>query len=326
MLQYLRSHQSIIKKGLMLACIVYLTHYLWVNRDHLGVVFAFSALRVVSIVALITLHNFVYALRLYHVFCRTTGKSFRYLEWLKLAVLGRFLNHFVPQLGNVYRGLLLKKKFQINHTVYASSFVSFIWLDICANLLIAIVAFHYFKFNLVVFNISLLALFYVSLFSLALAPFLFYYLSRFEVRRGRFKWLKGRFDEAINTTTNSVKSPVFLFTFFCLTLLSSGMMIAIFYLIFGGIGVEVENPELVIFNLIHRLASNVVITPGNLGLRELAFGALSASFSMGLASGVIVSGVLRVLSFAILVALGFALGGRHLLLDKKKILEEKSKN
>ena len=104
------------------------------------------------------------------------------------------------------------------------------------------------------------------------------------------------------------------------------MMIAIFYLIFSGIGVEVKTLELFIFNLIHRLASNVVITPGNLGFRELAFGALSASFSMGLASGVIVSGVLRVLSFAILVALGLALGGRHLLLDKKKILEEKSKN
>ena len=80
----------------MLACIGYLTHYLWINRDHLGVVLAFSVVQVVSIAALITLHNFVYALRLRHVFSRTTGKSFRYLEWFKLAVLGRFLNHFVP--------------------------------------------------------------------------------------------------------------------------------------------------------------------------------------------------------------------------------------
>jgi uncharacterized protein (TIRG00374 family) len=324
MLQYLRSYQSIITKGLMLACIVYLTHYLWINRGHLGVVFTFSVLQVISVAALITLHNFVYALRLYHVFSRTTGKSFRYLEWFKLAVLGRFLNHFVPQLGNVYRSLQLKEKFQINHTVYASSFVSFIWLDLCANLLIAIAAFHYFKFDLVIFNISLLTLFYVSLSGLAITPFLIYYLSRFEVRRGRFKWLKSRFDEAINTTINAVKSPTFLLTFFSFTLLSSGMMIAIFYLIFGGIGVEVKTLELIIFNLIHRLASNVVITPGNLGIRELVFGALSASFSMGLASGVIVSGVLRVLSFAILVALGFALGGRHLLLEKKKILEVKN--
>ena len=326
MLQYLRTHQSIIKKGLMIACLVYLTHYLWVNRGHLGVVFSFSALQVVSIAALITLHNFVYALRLYHVFSRTTGKSFRYLEWLKLTVLGRFLNHFVPQLGNIYRSLLLKENFQINHTVYASSFISFIWLDICANLLIAIAVFHYFKFDLVIFDISLLSLFYVLLCGLAITPLSIYFLSRFEVRNGRFKWLKGRFDEAIDTIINSVKSPAFLLAFFCLTVLSSGMMIAIFYLIFGGIGVEVKTLELVIFNLIHRLASNVVITPGNLGIRELAFGALSASFSMGLASGVIVSGVLRVLSFAILVALGFVLGGRHLLLEKKKILEEKARS
>jgi len=310
----------------MVACIGYLAQYLWVNRDHLGVVFAFSGPQVVAIVALVTLHNFVYALRLYHVFCRTTGKPFRYLEWLKLAVLGRFLNHFVPQLGNVYRSLLLKKKYRVNHTVYASSFLSFIWLDIFVNLIIAIIAFHYFKFDPLVFNISLLPLLYLSLFSLALIPFLFYYLSCFEIRGGRFKWLKGRFDEAMKISINSVKSPAFLFTFFCLTLLSSGVMVVIFYFIFSGIGVEIKNLELIIFNLVHRLASNIVITPGNLGLRELAFGALSASFSMGLAPGVIVSGVLRVVSFTVLVVLGLALGGRHLLLDKEKILDEKSRN
>jgi uncharacterized membrane protein YbhN (UPF0104 family) len=326
MLQYLRTHQSIIKKALMLACIVYLAQYLWVNREHLGVVFAFSTLQVVLIIALITLHNFVYALRLHHVFSETTGKSFRYMEWLKLAVLGRFLNHFVPQLGNVYRSLQLKSKFQINHTVYASSFVSFIWLDICVNLLIAIVTFHYFSFDLVVFDISLLVFFYVFLCILALTPFLIYYLSHFEVRTERFTWLKGRFDEAIKIITNSAKSPVFLFTFICLTLLSSGMMITFFYLMFSGIGIQVEKLEMVVFNLVHRLASNVVITPGNLGLRELAYGTLSASFSMGLASGVIVSGALRVLSFVILFVLGFVLGGRHLVLDRKKILEEKPKN
>jgi len=326
MLQYLRSHQSKIKKGLMVGCIVYLIYYLWVNRSDLDVVFSFSAFQVFSIVALITLHNFVYTLRLHHVFSRTTGKSFRYLEWLKLAVLGRFLNHFVPQLGNVYRSLILKENFQINHTVYASSFVDFIWLDICANLLIVIAAFHYFSIDLIIFNISLLTLFYMSLFGLAISPFLIFYLSRFEVRKGRFKWLKGRFDEAIRTIINSVRSPAFLLSFFCLTLLSSVVMIAIFYLIFAGIGVEATIPELFVFNLIHRLASNVVITPGNLGIRELVFGALSASFSMGLASGVLASGILRVLSFAILVVLGLALGGRHLLLEKKKILEENAKN
>jgi uncharacterized membrane protein YbhN (UPF0104 family) len=326
MLQWLRSHQSIIKMVLMLACVAYLAYYLWANRNHLGVVFAFTTLQVSLTIVLISVHNFVYALRLYHVFSRTTGKSFRYLEWLKLAVLGRFLNHFVPQLGNVYRSLLLKKSFQINHTVYASSFVSFVWLDICANLLIAIVAFHYFEFDLAVFNVSLLALFYITLSCLALTPFLIFYLSRFEVQGGRFKWLKGRFDEAINTIVNSIKSPAYLFSFFGFTLLSSVLMIATFYLIFSGIGVAATNPELVTFNLIHRLASNVIITPGNLGLRELVFGALSASFSMGLASGIIVSGVLRVLSFAILVVLGIALGGWQLLLDKKNILDEKSRS
>jgi len=46
MLQWLRSHQSIIKMVLMLACVAYLAYYLWANRNHLGVVFAFTTLQV----------------------------------------------------------------------------------------------------------------------------------------------------------------------------------------------------------------------------------------------------------------------------------------
>lgn len=52
-------------------------------------------------------------------------------------------------------------------------------------------AFHYFKFDLVTFSISLLSLFYVSLCGLAITPFLIYFLSRFEIRNGHFRWLMG---------------------------------------------------------------------------------------------------------------------------------------
>ena len=66
-----------------------------------------------------------------------------------------------------------------------------------------------------------------------------------------------------------------------------------------------------------KLGLIVNITPGNVGAREIVYGALGSSFGLNFSDGIILSTLLRVNSYVVLVSLGLLFGGRTLLADAK---------
>jgi uncharacterized membrane protein YbhN (UPF0104 family) len=50
-----------------------------------------------------------------------------------------------------------------------------------------------------------------------------------------------------------------------------------------------------------------MITPGNLGVRELAYGGFSGALGVGLGTGVLVTLMIRILSFSLLAAMALGL-------------------
>lgn len=52
--------------------------------------------------------------------------------------------------------------------------------------------------------------------------------------------------------------------------------LAIFYFCFRALDVPIDIPALALFFVILRLSTSVTITPGNLGVRELAYGIIGA--------------------------------------------------
>ena len=61
------------------------------------------------------------------------------MTWLRLFILGRFLNTLVPQAGNAYRGIQLKRRFGLSISRYLGAFLAFIWLSTLVNLVAALV-------------------------------------------------------------------------------------------------------------------------------------------------------------------------------------------
>jgi uncharacterized membrane protein YbhN (UPF0104 family) len=78
---------------------------------------------------------------------------------------------------------------------------------------------------------------------------------------------------------------------------------------FAALGREVGAAEAIAFYVLLQLATYLTITPGNLGVQELAFGALAVGVGGAAVEGVVVSGLLRVTGVLALVAAGLPLGG-----------------
>jgi hypothetical protein len=65
----------------------------------------------------------------------------------------------------------------------------------------------------------------------------------------------------------------------------------------------------VLFFVLSQLSTYVQITPGNLGVFELGFGALGSQLGIGLVGGLLVAALIRVTGYIALLIAGLALGG-----------------
>src|SRR5207244_471714 len=63
-----------------------------------------------------------------------------FVAWFRLTSVGQMLNLFVPQLGSVYRGVVLKRDYDVPYLIWATGLISFVWLDMVGGMLIAILA------------------------------------------------------------------------------------------------------------------------------------------------------------------------------------------
>ena len=93
--------------------------------------------------------------------------------------------------------------------------------------------------------------------------------------------------------------------------------VAIFYLCFKSLAITVALPSLALFYVVLHLSVQIIVTPGNLGVRELAYGILSDQMNIGMAQGLIVSVILRILGTSIVIVLGSFFGGIDLLRRRK---------
>ena len=79
----------------------------------------------------------------------------------------------------------------------------------------------------------------------------------------------------------------------------------------------VSVPVLALFYIILKISTEILITPGNIGPREVAYGVLSESMGIGMGQGIAVSVIIRVLGTGTVLVLGSCFGGIDLLRHKE---------
>ena len=72
--------------------------------------------------------------------------------------------------------------------------------------------------------------------------------------------------------------------------------------------------------ILFSLSFFIVLTPGNIGIQEIAWGLLSEKMGIGMETGILMSGFVRLIGTGVLSILGITLGGVDLIRNRKSLL------
>lgn len=271
--------------------------------------------------ALVVVNQALMSLRFAQIMKHMGAPNVGLVAWFRLTSVGQMLNLFVPQLGNVYRGVTLKRDYGISYLTWATGLVSFVWLDMVGGLLIAVVAISKLEPSLRFSGMSAVLLLTLGLCAIFFGPILAaFVMERVPSRSGFFGRTQARLTSLLSTASAAARSPGLMLRFFSLNVLVTIGQTATLWLAFHSVGASIHLSGLLLFQILVKLTSQVVVTPGNLGITELAFGALAQGSARTLEQGIAVSLLLRAVGSAMVVLLGALSGGWSALFGDRKAL------
>ena len=249
---------------------------------------------------------------------KCSDRKLRFFYWFRLYILGRFLNTVISQAGNFYRSFRLKHDCGISYTSYIGSFTSFAWMDTFINFFIAAIAIAVVDadFKLGPFLVWKMLLFLsLALFAIPIALELFF--RKISFTNKRMKWIHSKLDEVLTVSVNNIRDPLFMLKVILLGLAVFIRTCLAFYIYFSIFDVHVTIPLLVVFCALSKLSTFFILTPGNLGVQEIAYGFLSKQMGIGMAQGILVSAFIRVIGTCVIITLGLIFGGIDLLRHRR---------
>lgn len=281
-----------------------------VRGEDLAVLEALDPAATLLLVALQAVYLVVQSGRFQVVLVKLADTRIGFGAWLQLFVLGRFLNLFLPQAGNVYRAVELKRRFGVGYTRFAAAFVNAPWVAMVLNFVLGAAVVALTQPEARVGGWPLAGLLGIAALVTAVAPLAAGLLLPLVPRRFRLlAWLHGRLAEMVAVTLASLRDPGYLLRVVGWTLAAFVQATAMLWVGFAALGGGVGLAEAVAFYVLLQLATYVPLTPGNLGVQELAFGVLAVGLGGAAVDGVVVSALVRVTGVIALVAAALPLGG-----------------
>jgi uncharacterized membrane protein YbhN (UPF0104 family) len=275
-----------------------------------------------TILFLFLLYLLLYSLRFVLLFEYHSGKKLGLLIWLRMIIVMRLLNNLFPQLGTIYRGVTLKRDFGISYTSFVSANLFFIWSDTVFNFVVAGLLLILLGTQLELWGVPAAPMLIIFGLLIAATPFpsklllkrIPSYLTRFSAR----------LTQIADEVASGAKDWRYLAKVNLVTLGSMISMILIFGELFKILGVELGLGTLAVFYALYRLTFYINITPGNIGIREFAYGLLCTQAGVSVGTGALVAAEVRIFSLIVLLALGGVLGSRELKSAFKVSLEDKA--
>ncbi len=304
----------ILRWILLAGCLIYLVGFFYRHSASLEIAFALDAKLLTAILALQPFLYLLQSWRFQIVMEKCTGVRLPFLPWFRIHILARFLNTVFSQMGNVYRGLILKRDYGITYTKYIGGHTSMTWLDTALNLILALVI------VLVVqpdFQIGRVlawpALAVLVVLVVALPVTCGWLLGAFSFKNRGLDWTHQRLQQVVAITQSNLNDPAYWGKLFVLGVFQFVRTCITFYLYFLCFDIQVDLATLAVFYAVFKLGILVTLTPGNLGVQEIVWGVLGENMGIGMAQGVLVSMLIRVVGTSFLLVLGLTVGGTNLL-------------
>ena len=298
-----------------LAVLAYVVWFLLRNKSQLASLRNLSAPLLAVLFLVTILNNLLYIFRFRHVVRKKTGLQIPFRSWVRFFLISRLFSLMAGQTGNLYRAWVFKKEYSVSIAKFLASALFITWLDTCLFLLFGAVVIAAAAPHLEVLGINAALLILAVLVCFVVVPLLLGKLLGSVHLSGRLSgWAHRRFLELSSAILTGLKDPVFLL------ILSSGGFLSFLFsaaVIFGcfyGLGLPIDPSGVALFLAVLGLCNRIVITPGgNLGIKELAYGFLAEQLHIGMAEGILVSLLSRIITMVVTIGLGLAAGGWHLI-------------
>jgi uncharacterized membrane protein YbhN (UPF0104 family) len=275
---------------------------------------------IAGMAALVALNQLLMSIRLSLAVEQCGGGGVSQATWFRLTSVGQFLNQFVPQLGNVYRAVVLKRDHGLSYLSYASALFAFVWLDTLMAFVIALVVIAVLEPSLALFGFPALVVLLLVIAGVASGPSVLHsLLQRF--RPSSTSRYRTRLVTLLSTARGALESPGFLARFFVVNVVTTAVHAGALFLGFSAVGSDIAIGGLVLFQVFIRFSNLMQVTPGNLGVNELAYGLLAHASSASVEQGVGVALLSRAVGLVTVNVLGVACGGGPLLFRRRAELE-----
>ena len=299
---------------ILIASVIYIAMYFYQNRDSIQIAIHLNIWTIISIVLLSIFYHLLHSYRFRLVLEKCSGRQIPFFPWFRIYILGRFFNTAFPQMGNIYRSVRLKQDYNISYTRYISGFASFAWLDMSLNLTIATVLIFILRPDIKIGAVTAWLFLLVAGVIVMAVPVLSEIIFRkTNIKQSYLSWVHAKLSEVLTITVANLRDLTFLAKIILLGMIVFIRTLLIYHILFLGLGVHIDLSALTIFYVLFKISTFINVTPGNLGVQEIAFGFLSEQIGVGMASGILLSIITRIFSTSVVILLGLLLGGVDLL-------------
>lgn len=287
---------------ILLVLILYgLGRYVWEHADEFQVI---RRLDTQVFIALWILHLMMFGLMVasFYRVVRAFGLPTSFFSWARIYSTSRLLSTFAPQAANAYRMAELKISYGFALSSYIGAFGVFTLLGRTFTLFFAVVTILVLDADLRLGGVLLAPVLLVgaaSLSALVLGAALLQQRYHLQIRRLLMK-LRAKPTVADDMLMLLRRPDVYVYVF-VLTLANFFLSLVSHRLAFLAIGTEPGYAELSVLRLSRSVLDVFPVTPGNLGVAEAVYGSLSEGMVIPASAGIIVSGILTVVSTAAIV-------------------------
>lgn len=302
------SLKTVASWTLTLGCAGFIVHLFATEQANLGLLSRISLHDIVVITLLQAGQLLLNAFRYLLIVEKCSGQSIAFIPWLRVYVFARLVNLILPQAGNVYRALRLKKLFQVSYTRYAGSFLAFGWIGASLNLAIAAAAVALWAPELQFGTVSAHWWLLMLALGFACGPLVLDQAVRRIPAQGRLLRMRASAGEAVGSAVLAVTDLGHFGWAVGLGLSAFTLACLVFYVSFLSLGIELGAGELALFYAVLQLSTYVQLTPGNLAVQEIAFGLMGEHIGIGMGEGIVVAALLRLCGYAALALLAAPMG------------------
>jgi len=311
-LLWLIKHQRFIQLAIALITTGLAFGIIFINRDELARLLDFKLWNLTAVILVYILQFFVSALSSWLIINRLSGKSLEIINLIKIITVSRMANYLVPKSGGVYKAYVLKNEYKINYTKFIHIYAFFSWLTILINIGLVVLLILISMPDLQIGNYPVFILAAGLFLAILFAPLLVIRVFDFISPRDAFlSNISNKVQEIFITMLNQGRDFYFMVKLLGTLLLKFGLYVLLFKLLFAGMGagIDISYAQIALFIAVEQINVVIFITPGNVGIMELLYGAIGGGIGIGVPEGVVASAVLRAIGYIVIFPFGIAFGG-----------------